>query len=170
MTLFDQGTGPRSSSSPGSRGAGSGFCRRCGRSVRCRTISYSLCGDFGSGARYDQALGFENYVRQLDAVFEQTALERAALCGISYGGVIAVRYAAVRPERIRAIALASRRRPGGSRHEQQRRYLARPWLSAPSFILTSPGRLVPEIVAAFDTWPAASGSPSSTRPGRCGTR
>jgi 3-oxoadipate enol-lactonase len=155
MTLFDQGTGPPLVVIPGIQGRWEWFLPALrALSAHARTVSYSLCGDFGSGARYDQALGFENYVRQLDAVFEQTALERAALCGISYGGVIAVRYAAVRPERIRAIALASAPAPGWIPTEQQRRYLARPWLSAPSFILTSPGRLVPEIVAAFDTWPA----------------
>ena len=39
----------------------------------CRTISYSLCGDFGASWRMDSALGFENYLRQLDDVFDRAA-------------------------------------------------------------------------------------------------
>jgi 3-oxoadipate enol-lactonase len=122
-------------------------------SGHCRTIGYTLCGDFGSGRRYDRALGFDNYVRQLDDVFARAGVERAALCGISYGGFIALRYAAARPARVSAVVFASSPAPGWTPSEQQRRYIARPWVSAPSFILTSPGRLIPEIVAAFDTWP-----------------
>ena len=116
-----------------------------------RTISYTLCGDFGSARRYDRAAGFDNYLAQLDEVFEATGLERAALCGISYGGLIALRYAATRPARVTALALVSSPAPGWVPTEQQRRYVARPWLSAPAFVLTSPGRIWPEIRSARGT-------------------
>ena len=69
-----------------------------GARASCRSAAgrsaYTLCGDTGSGMRFDPALAFDNYIRQLDDVFEQTGLERAALCGVSYGGFIALRYAA----------------------------------------------------------------------------
>jgi pimeloyl-ACP methyl ester carboxylesterase len=155
MTIFDSGSGPPLVFIPGIQGRWE-WSRPALRalSAHCRTVSYSLCGDFGSGMRYDRTRGFDNYVRQLDAVFERARLERAALCGISYGGFVALRYAAARPGRVSAIVFASSPAPGWVPNAQQQRYLARPWLSAPSFVLTSPGRLVPEIVAAFDTWPA----------------
>jgi 3-oxoadipate enol-lactonase len=152
--LFDSGSGAPLVVVPGIQGRWEWFAPALRElSAHCRTVSYSLCGDFGSGVRYERALGFENYVRQLDAVFERAGLERAALCGISYGGVIALRYAAARPGRVTAVVFASSPAPGWVPSAQQRRYIEHPWRSAPSFILTSPGRLIPEIVAACDTWP-----------------
>jgi 3-oxoadipate enol-lactonase len=118
-----------------------------------RTLSYTLCGDFGCGEKYDKALGFENYVRQLDSVFLRSGLERAALCGVSYGGLVALRYAALRPLRVTSLMLVSSPAPGWIPTERQRAYVARPWLSAPAFVASAPMHLWPEIRAAFDTWP-----------------
>lgn len=116
---------------------------------RCRTISYSLCGDLGSNHGFDPALGFENYVRQLDRVLDSAGIERAAICGVSFGGYVAVRYAALRPERVRALILASVPGPQWQPTSQQQRWLSRPWWSAPAFVLTSPLRLWPEVSAAL---------------------
>ena len=121
---------------------------------RCRTVSYSLCGDFGAGWREDPALGFENYLRQLDDVFDRAGLTRAALCGSSYGGFIALRYAATRPERVSHLVLASSPSPGWKPNPRQSGYIARPWISTPAFLATAPGRLWPEIHAAFDDLPS----------------
>lgn len=119
---------------------------------RCRTISYSLCGDIGSSHRLDRQLGFENYVRQLDAVLDGAGVERAAICGVSFGGFVAVRYAALRPERVSVLVLVSAPAPGWQPNPQQSRWLSRPWLSAPAFVLTSPSRVWPEIRAAIPAW------------------
>jgi pimeloyl-ACP methyl ester carboxylesterase len=97
-------------------------------------------------------LGFENYLRQLDEVLDEKGLERAAVCGISYGGLIALRYAATRPERVSALVLVSSPAPGWTPTDQQQRWIARPWISAPAFVATSPGRLLPEITAALPRW------------------
>jgi pimeloyl-ACP methyl ester carboxylesterase len=117
---------------------------------RCRTISYSLSGELGSESRLDPELGFDNYVRQLDAVFERAGLARAALCGVSYGGFVGVRYAALRPDRVSALVLVSSPAPGWTPTRQQQRYVSRPWISAPAFVVTAPVRLWPEIRTAFD--------------------
>lgn len=119
---------------------------------KCRTVSYSLCGDFGSGRTIDAAIGFENYLEQLDAVLEDAGLRQTALCGVSYGGLVALRYAATRPRRVTALILSSSPAPGWVPTEQQRRWVSRPWISAPAFIATSPGRLMPEIKAALPDW------------------
>jgi 3-oxoadipate enol-lactonase len=118
---------------------------------RCRALSYTLCGDIGSGMKFERALGFDNFVRQLDMVFERAAIERAALCGVSYGGFIALRYAALRPERVSSLVFASSPAPGWVPDERQRRYVAHPWQSAPAFVAGAPLRLWPEIRAAYDT-------------------
>jgi len=121
---------------------------------RLPTLSYSLCGDLRSGCRLDPALGFENYMVQLDGVLDRARLDRVALCGISYGGFIALRYAATRPHRVGALILTSSPSPGWKPNPRQGRYILRPWISTPLFLATAPGRLWPEIHAAFDDWPS----------------
>ena len=153
--MFDQGKGPPIVVIPGLQGRWE-WARPALRrlSARCRTISYSLCGDLGSGQHFDPALGFENYVRQLDAVIDAARVDRVVLCGVSFGGFVAVRYAAARPERVSGLILASAPGPGFQPNPQQSRWLATPWLSAPAFVLTSPQRVWPEIRAAIPEWPA----------------
>jgi pimeloyl-ACP methyl ester carboxylesterase len=118
---------------------------------RCRVLSYTLCGDFGSGMKFDRALGFDNFVHQLDSVFDRAGVQRAALCGVSYGGFSALRYAALRPERVSSLVFASSPAPGWVPDARQRRYVARPWQSAAAFVAGAPMRLWPEIRAAYDT-------------------
>jgi 3-oxoadipate enol-lactonase len=152
--MFDHGTGPPLIVVPGVQGRWEWMTPALrALQTRCRTVTYTLCGDIGSGMRLDPALGFDNYIRQLDSVFEQTGLERAAVCGVSYGGFIALRYAALRPGRVSRLILVSAPAPGWTPSERQRGYIERPWISAPKFVLTSPLRVWPEIQAAYDTWP-----------------
>ena len=124
---------------------------------RCRTISYSLCGDIGSGSRPDPAQGFDNYLRQLDAVIDRAGASRVALCGVSFGGIVALRYAATRPHRVAALVLASSPAPGWHPNRQQARWIAKPWLSAPVFVATAPIRVWPEVRAALPTVAARLG-------------
>jgi pimeloyl-ACP methyl ester carboxylesterase len=151
--MFDQGSGPPVVVIPGLHGRwewAKPALRQLAR--RCRAISYSLCGDPGSGVGVDPSIGFENFVRQLDGVLDRANVERAAICGVSFGGFVAVHYAAVRPERVNALILASAPAPGFSPSSQQARWLARPWLSAPAFVATTPWRLWPEIRTALSSW------------------
>jgi pimeloyl-ACP methyl ester carboxylesterase len=122
--------------------------------TRIPTTSYSLCGDIGSGCRLDPTAGFDNYLRQLDAVLDRMASPRVALCGVSYGGFIALRYAATRPQRVSALILSSSPSPAWKPNARQGSYIARPWISTPLFLATAPGRLLPEISAALPGWSA----------------
>jgi pimeloyl-ACP methyl ester carboxylesterase len=152
--MFDQGCGPPLIVVPGIQGRWEWMAPALRELQKeCRTVSYSLCGDLGSEQRFDRALGFDNYICQLDAVFERTGLERAAICGVSYGGFVALRYAALRPDRVSSLILVSAPAPGWVPDERQQQYVARPWRSAPVFVLSAPLRLWPEIRAAYDTWP-----------------
>jgi 3-oxoadipate enol-lactonase len=156
--MFDEGVGPPIVVVPGVQGRWEWMLPALhALSEGCRTISYSLCGDFGSGARIDPAIGFDNYLRQLDRVLDERGLETTAVCGVSYGGLVALRYAATRPHRVSALILACSPAPGWMPNEQQRRWVARPWISTPAFVATSPGRLMPEIVASLPTWGARIG-------------
>lgn len=150
MAIFDKGNGPPIVVIPGLQGRWEWTRPALSHlASRCRTISYSLCGDIGSPHRLDASLGFENYVRQLDAVLDAARVERAAICGVSFGGFVAVRYAALRPERVSALVLVSAPAPGWQPNPQQSRWLSRPWLSAPAFVLSSPARVWPEVSAAI---------------------
>jgi 3-oxoadipate enol-lactonase len=150
--VFDQGNGAALIVIPGIQGRWEWMKPALNElRKRCRTVSYTLCGDAGSGMRFDSARGFENYLLQLDEVFRRTGIEKAALCGVSYGGFIALRYAARRPERVTALILASSPSPGWVPTERQQRYVSHPWRSAPSFVVNAPLRLWPEIRAAYDT-------------------
>jgi 3-oxoadipate enol-lactonase len=152
--MFDHGTGPPLVVVPGVQGRWEWMMPAlCELRKHSRTVTYTLCGDIGSGVQFDPALGFDNYIRQLDAVLDRAGLEQTALCGVSYGGFIALRYAALRPGRVSRLILVSAPSPGWVPNERQRSYLDRPWLSAPRFVITAPPRVWPEIVAAYDTWP-----------------
>jgi len=148
--MFDYGTGPPLIVVPGVQGRWEWIAPAVQHlQTRCRTISYSLCGDFGSGCRHDPSHGFGDYLAQLDRVFLTAGLTRAAICGISFGGLIALRYAATRPDRVSGLVIASSPAPGWTPSPAQRAYIASPLRSAPKFILSSPLRLWPEIHAAF---------------------
>jgi pimeloyl-ACP methyl ester carboxylesterase len=152
MQIFDAGSGPPLIVVPGVQGRWEWFRPALEHlQKRCRAVSYSLCGDFGSGRRFDASQGFENYLDQLDDVFEQLRLPSAGICGISYGGFIALRYAATRPDRVSALIIASSPAPGWSPSSVQQAYIANPWRTTPKFIITSPVRLWPELQAAFHT-------------------
>ena len=119
-----------------------------------RVISYSLCGDIGSGMKMDASLGFDAFVAQIDRVLDRAGVARTAICGVSYGGVIAVHYAARRPERVSHLIVASSPGPGWQPTERQARYAARPWLSIVAFCATAVGRLDAEVRAALTDWPS----------------
>lgn len=153
--MFDRGSGPPLVVIPGLQGRWEWTEPALHRlASRCRTISYSLSGDIGSGGRLDRELGFDSYVRQLDTVLAGSRVQRVALCGVSFGGYVAVRYAALRPDRVTALVLTSAPGPRWGPSPQQARWLQRPWLSTPVFVLSSPARVWPELQASLPDWPA----------------
>ncbi len=151
--MFDKGSGPPLIVIPGVQGRWEWMQPALLKLARqCRTIWYSLAGDIRTKYAADAEHVFDNYLRQVDAVFDRTGIQRSALCGVSYGGFVALRYAATRPERVSSLILVSAPAPGWQPSDQQSHYLARPWLSAPAFVVTSPLRVWPEISAAVRPW------------------
>src|SRR5439155_4817021 len=74
---------------------------------------------------------------------------QAVICGISFGGVAAVRFAALHPARCRALVLVSTPRPGLQLRRKHQIYLRLPWLFGPLFIAGTPWRLRKEIRTAL---------------------
>jgi 3-oxoadipate enol-lactonase len=152
--VFDRGSGPPVIVVPGVQGRWEWMRPALDAlSRRCRAVSYSLSGDIGSGSSMDSGQDFDCYIRQLDGILERTAIDRAVVCGVSYGGLIALRYAALRPDRVTGLAIVSSPAPGWKPSARQAAWLARPWLSAPAFVAGGPFRLWPEIRTALPEAP-----------------
>ena len=138
--MFDEGSGPPIVVIPGVQGRWEWMMPALrALSTRCRVISYSL------GA----ARTFDDLVAQVDTVLDRQGVSAAAVCGVSFGGMVAVKFAARHPERTSALVIVSTPSPAWTPSAAQARYLARPWLSTPAFLATSPGRMWPEIAAAI---------------------
>jgi 3-oxoadipate enol-lactonase len=143
--MFDEGCGPPVVVIPGVQGRWEWMMPALkALSARCRVISYSL------GA----ARTFDDLVAQVDDVLDNRGIETAAICGVSFGGMIAAKYAAAKPERTSALIVVSTPSPAWTPSPSQARHLASPWRSTPAFLASSPGRMWPEIAAAIDGWPA----------------
>lgn len=122
---------------------------------RHRVLTFSLSGDWGSGSTMEAGAGLDNFVKQIDRVLDRRSLPSATICGVSYGGVVALRYAAARPHRTAALILVATPGPTWTPDRRIREYVRRPWLSTPAFVARSPARLWPEIRAAHGTLAAA---------------
>jgi pimeloyl-ACP methyl ester carboxylesterase len=122
-------------------------------SASFRVITFPLSGEKASGMTFDPARRFDNYVGQLDAIFDECGVERAAICGISFGGLVALHYAAQRPTRARALILASTPGPAFKLRERHEFYRRAPRLFAPLVLAELPRRLSKEIARALpDPW------------------
>lgn len=145
LKMFDEGSGPAIVVIPGVQGRWEWMMPALrALSARCRVISYSL------GA----VKTFEDLVAQVDGVLDERGVRTAAICGVSFGGLIATKYATARPERTAALVVVSTPSPAWAPSAAQARYLESPWRSTPAFLATSPGRMWPEIAAAIDGWPS----------------
>jgi pimeloyl-ACP methyl ester carboxylesterase len=116
---------------------------------RCRVLAFSLADEPTSGTRIDPGLGFDAYVAQVLEVLDDAGVERAVIAGVSFSGLVATEFAARHPERTLGVVLASALPPGWTPDLRARFYIRAPRLLSPLFWLTSPARMLPELVAAL---------------------
>ena len=150
--MIDVGSGPPLLLIPGVQGRWE-WMEPAVESLRrhCRVISFSLAGDTGSDRRFDPARGFDNYVDQVEEGLEHVGVGAAAVCGVSFGGLVALQWAARRPERTKGLILVSTPPPDFTPGCRIQWYLRAPRLLSPLFAVQSPFRLGPEIWRAFDS-------------------
>lgn len=115
-----------------------------------RVISFSL-RDVRPARERDGV--FPAWTRALDEVLDQAHERQVSLIGVSFGGLIAARYAARRPERVSSLILASTPAPNWKPGPDDRFCLNFPWLSLPYFGARGLVRLTPELLRARDSWP-----------------
>src|SRR5262249_18162970 len=118
-----------------------------------RVLTFSLCGERGVNRPFNPALGFDNYARQVEDVLDRSGIERAVICGISFGGLAAIRFAATRAARTTALVLASTPGPGWHLRLRHRTYARVPWLFLPLFLAETPLRLRVELASTFPRRP-----------------
>ncbi len=116
---------------------------------RFRVLTFPLCGEPDSGCRLDPAQGLDNYSNQLVSALDTAKIERAAICGVSFGGLVALRFAARHPDRTKVLVLASTPAPVWRLRRRHQVYARAPWLFGPIFLAESPWRLRAEIAAAL---------------------
>lgn len=114
-----------------------------------RVMTFPLCGERASRRRFEPARGFDNYIDQIDDVLSACGVENAAVCGVSFGGPIAVHYAAARPSRTSALILASAPGPGFRLRPRHRLYAKAPLLFGPALLAEMPGRVGKELSRVF---------------------
>ena len=70
-----------------------------------RVLTFSLADEPSAGASFDRAPGIDGYARQVEAVMSDRGIDRAAICGVSFGGLVALRAVARTPARAGALVL-----------------------------------------------------------------
>src|SRR5438477_6679247 len=67
--------------------------------ARWRVITSSLPGEPGVDVAPESDKDFDGYMHHVDRLLDSARVSSAVICGVSFGGLIALRYAARRPER-----------------------------------------------------------------------
>ncbi len=157
MEIVDRGSGPPLVLIPGLQGRWE-YLRPAvdALSASFRVLTFSL-DDVGANPRVspgaDTQVGLytalDPYSDRVASVLAEKRIERATICGVSFGGLIAVRFAAQNPTRCHALVLASTPRPAVRLRRRHQLYVSAPWIFGPLFLAETPWRLRPEIRAAI---------------------
>jgi pimeloyl-ACP methyl ester carboxylesterase len=115
-----------------------------------RVLTFSLCDEPSAGWR-TTAEGIDGYADQIAAALDSRHIPAAAICGISFGGLVALRFAARAPERTTSLVLISAPGPDWHLSQKHERYTRTPWLFAPLFGLGALRRLHREVKVVFPT-------------------
>src|SRR5262249_46787783 len=112
-------------------------------------ITFSLCDERSSRARFDPARGFDSYGDQVIAALDATGHRSAIVCGLSFGGLIAINAASRFPDRVDALVVVSTPGPGWRLRPRHAMYARVPWVFGPVFLIEAPFRAGPELKAAL---------------------
>jgi pimeloyl-ACP methyl ester carboxylesterase len=99
---------------------------------------------------------FKQWVELIDRALDEMGVTQAAIVGVSFGGLVAMHYAATRPERTAALVLVSSPSPRMRLAPAEAMLVRRPLMLLPGFPLFAVRalqRLLPEVMTAIDSWP-----------------
>jgi 3-oxoadipate enol-lactonase len=89
---------------------------------------------------------------QVRRVLDERGIDRAVVCGVSFGGLIAMRFAAEHPDRTHALVVVSAPGPQWNLRPRHEMYTRMPWVFGPVFLAEVPFRTRDELVAAIPDW------------------
>jgi 3-oxoadipate enol-lactonase len=134
MQIIDRGSGPPLVLIPGLQGRWEYMRPAVEALSSCfRVVTFSL-----------DANDLDGYAEQVAA-----AMTATGICGVSFGGLVAVRFAALHPARCQALILASTPRSALRLRRKHQIYMRAPLILGPLFLAESPFRLRPEVLAAI---------------------
>lgn len=113
-----------------------------------RVITFSLRGEPSSGLPFDPDQGLDPFADQVTAALDRSGIEKAVICGVSFGGLVALRFAARAPERTTALVMVSTPGPDWHLRPKHDVYARRPRIFGLLFLAESPLRLRREIAIA----------------------
>jgi pimeloyl-ACP methyl ester carboxylesterase len=150
MDVIDRGAGDPVVLIPGIQGPWAFIAPTVSALARsCRVLTFSLAdGSLATGPLTDAML--DRYADQVVAALDSRRLTRATICGVSFGGLVALRFAARCPDRVSALILASPPGPGWHLKARHERYAKWPRLCGPVFAVESYFRIRPEAAVSFD--------------------
>ena len=119
-----------------------------------RVITSSLPGEPGVDMPFDEETTFDSFVRHIDGVLDAAGVRDAVICGISFGGLIALRYAARRRHRVRGLILVSTPGPRWKLKPHLAWYARWPTLTSPLFALGAARRYWRELREIYPGLPA----------------
>ena len=113
-----------------------------------RVITFSLCDERAWSGR-GEGCHIDVFAGQVEAALDRLQIGSATIVGVSFGGLVALRFAATRPTRTTALVIISA--PGPQWHLRPRHdlYARLPWVFGPLFLAESPFRLRREVKAAL---------------------
>jgi pimeloyl-ACP methyl ester carboxylesterase len=139
VDVIDRGSGPPLVLIPGLQG----------RWEYMRPTVEALAGFFRVITFSLEGADLDSCARQTADALTRAGIDRAVACGISFGGIIAVRFAARYPSRCAMLVLASPPRPELTLRARHRVYLKAPWIFGPVFLAETPWRVRREVRAAM---------------------
>jgi pimeloyl-ACP methyl ester carboxylesterase len=114
-----------------------------------RVITFSLADEPAADCPFDQARPMESYVDQVSRALDAAGGQKAAICGVSFGGTIALQFAVAHAERVAALILVSTPGPHWTLQADHAVYAQHPRLTAPFFFAGMPARFGPELARAM---------------------
>jgi pimeloyl-ACP methyl ester carboxylesterase len=158
MQIIDRGSGPPLVLIPGLQGRWEYLRPAVDALSTCfRVLTFSLDGTVRLPApspvegKPDTSgePGLNAYAEAAAALMSAARVERATICGVSFGGLIAVRFAAMYPAHCDRLILASTPKPRLRLRPRHQTYLRAPWIFGPLFLAETPFRLRQEILTAI---------------------
>ncbi len=114
-----------------------------------RVVTFPLADEPSSGFAFDASRPFDSYADHVRTVMDAAGLDRAIICGLSFGGLVALRFAAQHADRTAGLVLASTPGPGWHLRPRHELYARLPWIFGPLFLMEVPLRARPELRAAL---------------------